>query len=305
MHVSLLPLIFGEHVPLAAERGISPSSFIELQTSERHALVCSLVNRRGSSKSLSTPTDLQNYLREIDQLIVTATRKIECAGLWSARAYRDLDKLTRCPQAHKFLRHAESITELTTKILHTFPAEWRRPAIVNLVSSSDQARALLSLGHTVGMLFGHKRQEEFRELLERIPEARHIREKFYAFIFRSLDASRLPLATAPFLERVVSYSDCRRLAQMGHCFGDHDMVECVFEADSFFYAWSRRPGVVVEIQKDEFPFSWTVVQARKPKSRPLTTKETEALIADVRGLGVPITSHRLSSRVHAALEHFQ
>lgn len=304
MHPSLFPVVFGEHAELASKRGIPHALFVELQTADRHALICSLVNRRGSTKVLGSASELQSYIRGIDQLIVSAAKKIECAELWSAKAYRDLGKLTQCAQALKFLRHVEKITEQTIAILQSLPTDWRRPSIVRLVNSADQARALVSLGQTIGILFGDKRQEEFRELVERLTSVEQIQGKFYSFVFRSMDASCMPASATPYFERITSYSDCRRLAQLGHCFGDLDMVECVFEAQSYFYVWSRRRDVVVEIEKDDFPFSWTVVQACKPKNRPLTSRETTSLMADIQGLGVPITTNKLSPLVSASLEQF-
>jgi len=304
MHSSLLPLVFGEHAGLIARAGILPSSFVELDPPQRHALVCALVIQQGRKTNISSLEQIRSFIGDVDELILTMTEKINSASLWPAKAYRALGKLIRCPQALKLLRHTDEVTESSVYVLRVLPADWRRLKIVQMISTPDQARALASLGETINTLAGDSREQEFRELVERITDVRQLRKKFQVFVLRSLDATRLPRSRTPFLERVASFSDCRRLAQMGHCFGDIDMIECVLGAWSYYYEWSRHPGVVVEIKRDDFPFSWTVVQALKPKGRSLDKSEFEMLLADLQDLGVPLTKHRLSTRVETALEHF-
>lgn len=304
MHTSLLPLILGDHADLIARTGIPPSLFVELSQAQRHAMVCSLVIQQGRKTTISNPQQIRNYINGVDQLILTMTGKINSASLWPAGAYRALGRLIRCPQALKFLRHTEEVTESSVYVLRVLPEQWRRPKVVQMISTIDQARALVSLGETINILLGDGREQEFKELVERLKDVRQMRKKFQVFVLRSLDATRLPRSRSPFLERVGSYSDCRRLAQMGHCFGDIDMIEHVIGAWSYYYEWNRHPGVVVEIKRDNFPFSWTVVQALKPKGRLLDKSEFEMLIADLQDLGVPLTKHRLSTRVETALEHF-
>lgn len=310
MHPSVAETICGDHVQAFLRAGLSIVRFSELATPKRHAIAFEF----STTKAL---TKLHRIVEQVNQLgdalsincltsnsrkpSISILQKIRDAQLWKPIAYRTLNRIIQDQDGLKALRHSGLVTETALRRLAILPPLLRNTTMVNACETDADASLAQELFYaTLRVIPAEARQGVIASLAtsKTIAEfSSRCRSQVYKNAQTTLE---LPLATTYF-SRIRTHSDCRRVAQWGHCFNHDFMIEEVLRGELAFFIWHRVKNAVVELQRDPFPFGWSVGNAMKPKCIPLTKLQTNQLAIDLLELGADVRLSSPSSRFEKLL----
>lgn len=215
---------------------------------------------------------------------------------WAPEDYRVLVHMLVNPAPAKTLRHAEAITPDLVRALAALPADLREIGGVALRVTPAQA-ALLAEAHAV---LAKRLSPEL--LAHRVAAWGHAPTSKALFTLVAEDFRReLPPPPHPGTERlrpletVAAIRDAAR--RYRNCLANY--VDHAVDRQSAIYEWLPAPGAVVELTPDSF-FGWRLDQARLENNRSVDEATREAIVAELRGMGVHVG--RSAWRIRRALE---
>jgi len=308
MHASIAEIICGEHLAALSRSGLSLEKFAELDTPKRHAiaftvsmsasrrlsaesqLAISEINLRGDSISLKDI--LPDQYREAASIFQSVVEP----NLWGRQSYRSLRRIIQDKDVLKTLRHQPQLQLSTVNIVASLPSALRRSTMVNLCATQEDASYVSELFKETAQIVPAEHHQGLIASLVASTSLGDFAERCRAKIFKcAVVSDSLPETTKHF-QRIRTLSDCHRVAQYGHCFNEEFMLEEVFKGAVAFYEWSGAKNAVVELQREQFPFGWSVTNAMKPKSAPLTRLQQKQLNIDLVELGTQVRPSSLSRR---------
>jgi len=215
---------------------------------------------------------------------------------WAQEDYRILVHMLADPAPAKTLRHAEAITPDLVRALAALPADLREAGGVALRVTPAQA-ALLAEAHAV---LAKRLSPEL--LAHRVAAWGHAPTSKALFTLVAEDFRReLPPPPHPGTERlrpletVAAIRDAAR--RYRNCLANY--VDHAVDRQSAIYEWLPAPGAVVELTPDTF-FGWRLDQARLENNRSVDAATREAIVAELRGMGVHVG--RSAWQIRRALE---
>ncbi len=313
MHPSVLNMLFGEHTDAVLGYGLPIDAFCRLDTPKRHALVASVTTARSQRQKLEVSkvcgllakkgdgVSLRSLLHPgLADIPYSVFNRISDHSLWSAKDYRQILKLSKCPEARAILRHSRQINRSDIAILNELSAPWRKRGIFEVLETLQQARALMCLGEAVRFVADADRERAFVAAIDSSGSFSGIEERFWRILYKNQTSPEAPLNSTQSFERINSEEQCRKLAKAGHCFGDLSMIEAVFTSDSLFYSWTGAKDAVVELIRDAGPFGWYIGETCRPKTKSLTRLQFKALEEDLSQLRAPVSSNQWTRKIQSA-----
>ncbi|MBO9542911.1 hypothetical protein [Caulobacter sp.] len=215
---------------------------------------------------------------------------------WAPEDYRALVHLLVDPAPAKTLRHAEAITPDLVRALTALPKELREVGGVALRVTPAQA-ALLAETHAV------LAKRLTPEVLDERVTAWGLAPTPKALFTLVVEDFRRELPPAPHpgterlrpLETAAAIRDAAR--RYRNCLVDY--LDTAVDQRAALYEWQPAPGAVVELRPDAF-FGWRLDQARLRNNQPVDEATREAIVAELRGMGVHVG--RSAWQIRRALE---
>jgi hypothetical protein len=215
---------------------------------------------------------------------------------WAPEDYRVLVQMLADPAPAKTLRHAEAITPDLVRALKALPADLRAVGGVALRVPPAQA-SLLAEAHAV------LTRRLAPEVLARRIAAWGQAPTPKALFTLVAEDFRLELPPPPHpgterlrpLDTAAAIRDAAR--RYRNCLASY--VDDAVDRRSAIYEWLPAPGAVVELTPDTF-FGWRLDQARLRNNRSVDEATREAIVAELRGMGVHVG--RSAWQIRNALE---
>lgn len=216
---------------------------------------------------------------------------------WSPEDYRGLMQLLADPAPAKTLRHAEAITPDLVRALAALPEALREAGGVALRVTPAQA-ALLAETHAV-----LARRLAPQVLAARVAAWGQAPTPKALFTLVVEDFRReLPPAPHPGTERLRPLETAAAIRDAArryrNCLSDY--LDSAVDQRAAIYEWRPAPGAVVELRPDTF-FGWRLDQARLRNNQAVDEATREAIVAELRGMGVHVG--RSAWQIRYALEH--
>ena len=215
---------------------------------------------------------------------------------WAPEDYRALVHLLVDPAPAKTLRHAEAITPDLVRALAALPADLREIGGVALRVTPAQA-ALLAEAHAV-----LTKRLTPALLAQRVAAWGHVPTPKALFAFGGRGLPPRTAAAAASGHRAPEaagdggrHRDAAR--RYRNCLANY--VDHAVDQQSAIYEWLPAPGAVVELTPDAF-FGWRLDQARLENNRSVYEATGDAIIAELRGMGVHVG--RSAWQIRRALE---
>lgn len=308
MHASIAEIICGEHLAALSRSGLLLEKFAELDTPKRHAtafMVSMSTSRRLSAESQlaigeinlrGDSISLKNILPDQYREAASIFQSVVEPNLWGRQSYRSLRRIIQDKDVLKTLRHQSQLRLSTVNIVASLPSALRSPTMVNLCATQEDASYVSELFKETAQIIPAEHHQGLIASLVSSTSLGDFAERCRSKIFKcAVVSDSLPETTKHF-QRIRTLSDCHRVAQYGHCFNEEFMLEEVFRGDLAFFEWSRVKHAVVELRRERFPFGWSVSNAMKPKSSPLTKLQQKTLGADLIELGPNVRRTSASAR---------
>ena len=300
----LLRLIAPPYAEVLAALWPAPhAAFLTAPAARRH-LVCLMLAVEPVSDVGVDVTQLMDLpLRKAVHLVLDPApeglrRALERLGeiAWSAEDYRGLVALLADPAPAKTLRHAEQITPDMVRTLAALPRALRDAGGVVVRVTPAQA-ALVAEAHA---LLARRLSETV--LTERVAAWGRAPTAKTLFGLIAEDFRReLPAPPHPGTERLrplltaAAIRDAAR--RYRNCLANY--VDHAIDHQSAIYEWQPAPGAVVELTPDTY-FGWRLDQARLENNKAVDETTREAIVAELRGMGVHVG--RSAWQVRRALE---
>jgi len=308
MHASIAEIICGEHQPAFSRSGLLLEKFAELDTPKRHAIAFTVSvsnGRRTNAESKYAISEinicgdsisLKKILQGEHRELVSLFQNLVEPNLWARKAYRSLSRIIKDKEVLKILRHQPNLRLSTVHIVAALPSVLRSTTMVNLCATQEDASYVSELFKETAQIVPAEHHQGLIASLVASTSLGDLAERCRSKIFKcAIVSDSLPEATNHF-RRIRTLSDCHRVAQYGHCFNEDFMLEEVFKGNLAFYEWSGAKNAIVELQREQFPFGWSVTNAMKPKSAPLTRLQQKQLNIDLAELGTQVRRSSLSRR---------
>ncbi len=215
---------------------------------------------------------------------------------WSPEDYRALVQLLADPAPAKTLRHAEAIAPDLVRALAALPPDLREVGGVALRVTPAQA-ALLAETHAV-----LARRLSPQVLAARVAAWGQAQTPKALFTLVVEDFRReLPPAPHPGTERLRPLETAAAIRDAArryrNCLSDY--LDSAVDQRAAIYEWQPAPGAVVELRPDTF-FGWRLDQARLRNNQAVDETTREAIVAELRGMGVHVG--RSAWQIRHALE---
>lgn len=215
---------------------------------------------------------------------------------WAPEDYRVLVQMLADPAPAKTLRHAQVITPDLVRALAALPQDLREIGGVALRVTPAQA-ALLAEAHSV---LAKRLAPEL--LAQRVTAWGHAPTPKALFTLVAEDFRReLPPPPHPGTERLRPLESAAAIRAAArryrNCLANY--VDYAVDQRSAIYEWLPAPGAVVELIPDAF-FGWRLDQARLQNNQTVDEATREAIVQDLRGMGVHVG--RSAWQIRNALE---
>lgn len=301
----LLRLIAPPYAEVLAALWPAPhTDFLTAPAARRHLICLMLAAEPHGGPPIDVLRLMDLSLRKAIALVledaapVGLRRALEHLGeiAWAPEDYRLLVQMLTTPAPAKTLRHAEAITPDLVRALAALPPDLREVGGVALRVTPAQA-ALLAEAHAVLL----KRLKPDL-LAQRVAAWGQAPTPKALFTLVAEDFRReLPPPPHPGTERlrpletVAAIRDAAR--RYRNCLANY--VDYAVDQRSAIYEWLPAPGAVVELIPDTF-FGWRLDQARLQNNQTVEEATREAIIAELRGMGVHVG--RSAWQIRRALE---
>jgi len=308
MHTSIAEILCGEHLPAFSRSGLLLEKFADLDTPKRHAIafVVSIGNSRRMNSELQLAiSEVNSYgdsisLRDIlpdrYQEVASIFQNMAEPNLWTRKTYRSLSRIIQDKDGLKTLRHHPQLRLSSVHMVASLPSILRKTTMVNLCATQEDALYVSELFKETARIVPAEHHQGLIASLNASTSLEDFSRRCRAKIFKcAVVNDKLPDETKHF-RRIRTLSDCHRVAQFGHCFNEGSMLEDVFKGEVVFFEWTRTKYSVVELQRDSFPFGWSVRNAFKPKSVHLTKNQQKHLARDLAELGPNVRYSNSCSR---------
>jgi hypothetical protein len=233
-----------------------------------------------------------------DAAPVGLRRALEHLGeiAWAPEDYRVLAQMLAAPAPAKTLRHADTITPDLVRALAALPSDLREIGGVALRVTPAQA-ALLAEAHAV---LAKRLSPEV--LAQRVAVWGHVPTPKALFTQVAEDFRReLPPPPHPGTERLRPLDTAAAIRDAArryrNCLANY--LDCAVDQRTAIYEWLPAPGAVVELIPDSF-FGWRLDQARLRNNETVDETTREAIVAELRGMGVHVG--RSAWQIRNALE---
>lgn len=215
---------------------------------------------------------------------------------WAPEDYRALVQMLADPAPAKTLRHAATITPDLVRALSALPRDLREVGGVALRVTPAQA-ALLAEAHAV---LAKRLTPDL--LAQRVAAWGHVPTPKALFTLVAEDFRReLPPPPHPGTERLRPLETAAAIRDAArryrNCLANY--VDYAVDRQSAIYEWLPAPGAVVELTPDTF-FGWRLDQARLENNKSVDEATREAIVAELRGMGVHVG--RSAWQIRRALE---
>jgi hypothetical protein len=300
----LLRLIAPAYADVLAALWPAPHTpFVTAPTARRHLICLMLATETGRGAAADVDLLLAASLRKAVRLVLDPApeglaRALERLGeiAWAPEDYRVLIALLADPKPAKTLRHAERIDPIQVRTLGALPRPLRDAGGAAVRVGAAQAK-LLAEAHAL--------------LARRLPEA-VLAERIAAWtrapnakaLFNLVaDDFRRELPKPPHpgtehlrpLETVAAIRDAAR--RYRNCLANY--VDAAVDRRCAIYEWLPEPGAVIELTPDPY-FGWRLDQARLENNKSVDEATREAIVAELRGMGVHVG--RSAWQIRRALE---
>jgi hypothetical protein len=288
----LLQHLAGEFAPRAAGLWRAPHAAFLTAPAERRHLVCLALALAGESALPCEP----NALLELplgkaieagvpgapDGLKRALGRLGELA--WRAADYLRLLRVLGLGIEAKRVRHAAEVTPDQVRALAELPPPLLKAQVGGFGLSAAQAR-LLAEAHDVIRV--NQGDPAAAEAVRRWAGARTAKDLFAAVQDDlSPEVAPAPFAGTARLRPLASKAAIREAAaRFRNCL--RSRIPYAVRGEAAYFEWTEPPGAVVEIWRDHV-YGWRLDEARLARNASVPKPVQEAIVADLRGLGVHV-----------------